>query len=161
MDIKSNWKEIKRHFNKSFRTNYHVSVATVDKDNYPTVTPIGSLFLNNNQTGFYYEKYPTKLPVNTQSNPNVCVLAVNSNIWFWLKSLFIGEFKNYPAIKLYGQLGDKRKATDIEIKRLNRRMKSTKWFKGNSYLWGKMDYVRDISFSWAEKIHLGAMTEKL
>lgn len=161
MDIKSNWKEIKRHFNKSFRTNYHVSIATVDKNNNPTVTPIGSLFLNNNQTGFYFEKYPTKLPVNIQSNPNVCVLAVNSNIWFWLKSLFIDEFKNYPAIKLYGQLGDKRKATDIEIKRLNRRMKSTKGFKGNSYLWGKMDYVRDISFSRAEKIHLGAMTEKL
>jgi len=49
MDIKSNWKEIKRHFNRSFRTNFHVSIASVDKDNNPTVTPIGSLFLNNNQ----------------------------------------------------------------------------------------------------------------
>jgi len=161
MDIKSNWKEIKRHFNKSFRTNYHVSIAAIDKDNNPTITPIGSLFLNNNQTGFYFEKYPTKLPDNAQNNPNVCVLAVNSNIWFWVKSLFIGEFKTYPAIKLYGQLGDKRTATDIEIKRLNSRMKSTKGFKGNLYLWGKMEYVRDISFTRAEKINLGEMTKKL
>ena len=98
---------------------------------------------------------------DAENNRNICVLAVNSNIWFWLKSLFIGEFKNYPAIKLYGQLGDKRKATDIEIKRLNSRMKSTKGFKGNSYLWGKMEYVRDISFTRAEKINLGDMTEKL
>ncbi len=161
MDINSNWKVIKRHFNKSFRTNYYVSIATVDKDNNPTVTPIGSLFLNNNKTGFYFEKYPAKLPDNAQNNPNVCVLAVNSNIWFWLKSLFIGEFKNYPAIKLFGQLGDKRKATDIEVRRLNSRMKITKGFKGNLYLWGKMEYVRDISFTKAEKINLGEMTKKL
>ena len=161
MDIKSNWKEIRKHFNRSFKTNFHVSIASVDRDNNPTVTPIGSLFLKNNQTGFYFEKYPTRLPVDAENNHNICVLAVNSNIWFWLKSLFIGEFKNYPAIKLYGQLGDKRKATDIEIKRLNSRMKSTKGFKGNSYLWGKMEYVREISFTRAEKINLGEMTEKL
>ena len=159
MDIKTNWKEIKIHFNRSFRTNYYVSIASVDKDNNPTVTPIGSLFLNNNRTGFYFEKFPTKLPLNRQNNPNICVLAVNSNIWFWIKSLFIGKFKKYPAIKLYGQLGDKRHATDIEIKRLNNRMKSTKGFKGNSYLWGKMEYVRDVSFTRAEKINLGEMTE--
>jgi len=161
MDIQTNWIEIKAHFNKSFRTNFHVSIASVDKDNNPTVTPIGSLFLNNNRTGFYFEKYPTKLPVNGQNNPNICVLAVNSNIWFWIKSLFIGEFKKYPAIRLYGRLGEKREATDIEIKRLNNRMKSTKGFKGNSYLWGKMEYVREISFTYAEKINLGEMTEKL
>jgi hypothetical protein len=58
-----------------------------------------------------------------------------------------------------GTLGDKRKATHIEIKRLNNRMKSTKGFKGNSYLWGQMEHVRDISFTKAEKINLGKMTE--
>jgi len=161
MDLNNNWKEIKTHFNRSFRTNFHVSIASVDKNNNPTITPIGSLFLNNNRTGFYFEKYPTKLPVNVQNNPNICVLAVNSNILFWIKSLLIGKFRKYPAIKLYGQLGEKRKATDIEIKRLNNRMKSTKGFKGNSYLWGKMEYVRDVSFTKAEKINLGEMTERL
>ena len=161
MDIKTNWKEIKTHFSKSFRTNFHVSIASVDIDNNPSVTPIGSLFLNNNRTGFYFEKYPTKLPINGKNNPNICILAVNSNVWFWIKSLFIGEFKKYPAIKLYGQLGEKREATDIEIKRLNNRMKSTKGFKGNLYMWGKMEYVREITFTNVEKINLGEMTEKL
>lgn len=161
MDIKTNWKEIKDHFNRSFRTNFHVSIASVDKENNPTVTPIGSLFLNNNRTGFYFEKYPTNLPVNAEDNPNICVLAVNSNIWFWIKSLFFGKFKKYPAIKLYGQLGSKRRATDIEIKKLNNRMKSTKGLKGNSYLWGKMEYVRDVSFTKAEKVNLGEMTKKI
>ncbi|MBK9734418.1 MAG: hypothetical protein IPO92_05380 [Saprospiraceae bacterium] len=78
-----------------------------------------------------------------------------------MTSLFKGKFNSYPAIKLYGQLGDKRKATDIEIKRLNARMRTTKLFKGNNYLWGKMEFVREITFSKAEKINLGIMTENL
>jgi uncharacterized protein len=161
MDIISNWVDIKRHFDKSFKTNFHVSIASIDKDNNPTVTPIGSLFLNSNQTGFYFEKYPAKLPANANAHKNICVLGVNSSTFFWLTSLFTGRFKIYPAIKLYGQLGDKRKATEIEIKRLNRRMSATKWLKGNKYLWGNMEYVREIKFTNAEKINLGKMTEEL
>lgn len=161
MDIKSNWPEIRKHFNLSFRSNFYVSIASVDRKNNPTVTPIGSLFLNNNQTGFYFEKFPSKLPENVQQNKNICILAVNSNTLFWLKSLFKMKFSKHPAIKLYGQLGDKREATEIEIKRLNRRMKVTKGLKGNSYLWGKMEYVREILFTKAEKVNLGIMTEDL
>jgi len=161
MELKSNWKEIKNHFSKSFKTNFHVSIASVDEDNNPTVTPIGSLFLNNNQTGYYFEKYPQKLPTHAKNNSNICVLSVNSGVLFWIKSLFGGEFKNYPAIKLYGKLGERREATAVEIKRLNARMKSTKRLKGNSYLWGKMTFVRDILFTKVEKINLGGMTEKL
>ena len=161
MDIQSNWSDIGKHFNISFRTNFHVSIGSADKDNNPTVTPIGSLFLNKNQTGFYFEKYPTKLPDHAKHNKNICVLAVNSGRWFWLKSLFSGKFKSYPAIKLYGELGERRKATEIEIKRLNHRMKAKKGLKGNTYLWGDMPYVRDINFTKAEKINLGKMTEHL
>ena len=160
MDIITNWADIRKHFNKSFRTNFHVSIASVDKDNNPTVTPIGSLFLNKNQTGFYFEKFPTKLPKNSETNRQICVLGVNSSIIFWLTSLFTEQFKSYPAIKLYGQLGERRKATDNEKKRLNSRMRMTKWLKGNNYLWGHMEIVREIKFTKAEKINLGKMTEK-
>ncbi len=161
MDIKTNWSEIRDHFNKSFISNFHISIASVDKDNNPTVTPLGSLFLNHNQIGFYFEKYPGKLPKHAKHNKNICVLAVNSGRWFWLKSLFKMKFNSHPAIKLYGQLGEKREATEIEIKRLNRRMKATKVLKGNTYLWNDMPCVRDITFTKAEKINLGKMTEKL
>ena len=161
MDIKINWKKIRLHFNKSFRANFYVSIASVDSENNPAVTPIGSLFLKNNQTGFYFEKYPSKLPIHAETNRNICVLAVNSNMWFWIKSLFKGKFKNYPAIKLYGELGQRREATEIEIRRLNKRMKTTKGMKGNKYLWGDMKFVRDITFTKAERINLGEMTEEL
>jgi uncharacterized pyridoxamine 5'-phosphate oxidase family protein len=161
MDIISGWADIRKHFTKCFRTNFHVAVASVDKDNNPTVTPIGSLFLNDNQTGFYFEKFPAKLPENHKTNTQVCILAVNSDSFFWLASLFRGRFKTNPAIKLYGRLGEKRKATEREIERLNARMKTTKWLKGNTYLWGEMEFVRDITFTKAEKINLGKMTQTL
>lgn len=158
MDIHANWIEIKKHFNRSFRSNFYVSIASVDATNNPTVTPIGSLFLNNDQTGFYFEKYPSKLPQNSMVDKQICVLAVNSNIFFWLLALFNGEFKKNPAIKLYGKLGQRRKATVSEIQRMNLRMRPTKWLKGNKYLWSEMDMVRDITFISAEKINLGKMT---
>ena len=161
MNIKTDWTAIRKHFNLSFRSNYHVSIASVDKDNSPTVTPVGSLFLNDNQTGFYFEKYPEKLPKHAELNPNICVLGVNSSTLFWLKSLFMNKFTKYPGIKLYGQLGTKRIATDREIKRLQRRMKATKYLKGNSYLWGNMQYIRNIFFTKAEKVNLGEMTDHL
>ena len=161
MDIKTKWNKIRLHFSRSFRTNFHVSIASVDSENNPTITPIGSLFLNKNLTGFYFEKYPSKLPIYAKINRKICVMAVNSSMWFWIKSLIKGKFNNYPAIKLYGELGQKREATKIEITRLNRRMKTTKGMKGNTYLWGDMKFVREISFKKAEKINLGEMTKDL
>jgi len=161
MDLISDWSKIRKHFNKSFSSNFHISVASVDLENNPTVTPIGSLFLNDNQSGFYFEKFPSKLPKHAISNPNICLLGVNSSRIFWIKALFWKKFPNYPAIKLYGQLGKRRKATDKEIKRLNRRMSITNGLKGNTYLWKNMDYVREIYFSKAEKINLGEMTKHL
>ena len=161
MDIKSNWKLIKNHFNESFKTSLSVSIASVNKDNKPTVTPIGTLFLNKDQTGFYFEKFPKKIPENAKLNKNICVLAVNSSKWFWIKALYKLKFNAYPAIRLYGELGKKRKATDIEISRLNRRMRTTKRLKGNKYLWRKMAFVREIKFIKAEGINIGKMTKNL
>ena len=161
MDIHKDWLEIRKHFSLSFRSNFHVAVASVDKDNTPTVTPIGSLFLNKDCTGFYFEKYPRKIPEHAGHNKNICVLAVNSNRVFWLKALFKGKFNSYPGLKLYGVLGDRREATDVEISRLNKRMQATRWLKGNHYLWGHMPYVRDISFTKVEKVNLANMTDHL
>ena len=161
MELISEWTKIRKHFNKSFSSNFYISVASVDSENNPTVTPIGTIFLNDNQTGFYFEKFPKKLPKHANENPNVCLLGVNSGRFFWIKSLFKNEFSDYPAMKLYGVLGQKRKATEKEISRLNRRMRITNGLKGNTYLWKKMEYVREIKFTKAEKINIGKMTEKL
>ncbi len=161
MNILTDWDKIRRHFNKSFRSNLYVSVASVDSKNNPSVTPFGSLFLNDDQTGFYFEKFPSKLPTHATNNLKICILGVNSNRMFWIKSLFMGRFNDYPAIKLYGELAEKRKASEREIKRLKRRMKITSMLKGNDYLWKDMEFVREVKFTHAEKINLGKMTKDL
>ncbi|MEO9852194.1 MAG: hypothetical protein ABJH72_07895 [Reichenbachiella sp.] len=161
MNLQTDWSKIRKHFNQSFKSNLHVSIASVGSDDRPTVTPIGSLFLNDNQAGFYFEMFPSKLPAHASINKNVCVLGVNSSRLFWIKSLFKGRFEHYPAVKLYGQLGEKRKATDREIARLKRRMRSTKGLKGHKYLWGQMESVREIYFQQAETINLAKMTQEL
>ncbi len=161
MDLVTDWNNIREHFNKSFSSNFYISVASVDSENNPTITPIGSMFLNDNQTGFYFEKFPSKLPKHAKVNPNVCLLGVNSGRLFWIKALFIGTYTHYPAVKLYGKLGEIRKATEKEINRLNRRMKATNGLKGNTYLWKIMEFVREVKFTKAEKINLGEMTKNL
>ena len=158
--LEENWQRIRTHFSKSFGANMHVSIASVNEDNQPTVTPIGSLFLNNNQTGFYFEKFATKLNANSKVNTKICALAVNSNKWFWLKSLLKMKFKEYPAIKLYGELGIKREATEKEYRAFQRRIRQTKRLKGSKYLWQDMSVVREIQFTKGEKINLGIMTKE-
>jgi len=138
----------------------HFSIASVNEDNQPTVTPIGSLFLNDNQTGFYFEKFATKLKLNGELNKYVCILAVNSGVWFWLKSLFKMNFDEFPAVKLYGELGIKREATEKEYRAFQRRVRQTKRLKGSRYLWQDMSMVREIKFTKAEKINLGKMTKE-
>jgi len=78
MSLILHWIVIRKCFNQSL----FISITSVDVDNNLTVTPISSLFLNNEQTGFYFEKYPTKLPQNAQASPNICTLVVNSSKWF-------------------------------------------------------------------------------
>lgn len=159
MNIHENWNTIRKHVNDSFKTSLHVSIATVDAENNPTVTPIGSLFLNGNETGFYFEKFTTA--VSTSTNNNICVLAVNSSKWLWIHALWKGKFKKHPALQLYGRLGERRKATEIEVSRLSKRMKITKKLKGHKYLWGNMEYVREIKFHKVTKMKLGEMTADL
>jgi hypothetical protein len=161
ININKDWNKIKIHFRKCIGANMHVAIASVDSENIPTVTPIGSLFLNDDQTGFYFEKFATKLNKNSKTNQNICVLAVNTKRWFWLTSLFKGRFSEYPAVKLYGKLGKKRDATSREFRAFQRRVRSTKSLKGHQYLWKDMSQVREITFTKVEKINLGKMTREL
>ena len=158
MNLAKDWSITRRHFNKSFSANFHIAIASLDAHNNPTVTPIGTLFLNDDQTGFYFEKFPSKLPQYAKRNPKICLLGVNSGRWFWIKSLFLGKFSDHPGMKLYGELGERRRATAKEISRLNRRMRITKGLKGHDYLWGKMEFVREIRFTSVEPINLGNMS---
>ncbi len=158
MDLIADWKEIKILFKESFSSSFHYAIATVGENGAPHVTPIGSLILSKPGQGFYFEKFPKRLPRNLKINQQVCVLAVNSSRWFWLKSLVRGKFTHPPAIRLHGKTGELREATDKEIALWQNRVKLTRFSKGHTLIWRDMSKVRDIKFTRVEPVHIGEMT---
>jgi len=91
MEIETHWNIVKKIFKQSFSSSFHFSIATVDENGKPHVTPIGSLILGNPGQAIYFEEFPSKLPINLKTNKHVSILAVNSSKWFWLKSLIKGH----------------------------------------------------------------------
>jgi len=159
MEIDTHWEIVKKIFKKSFSTSFHYSIATVNENGEPHVTPIGSLILGKPGHAIYFEQFTKKLKNNLKSNPQVCILAVNSSKWFWFTSLFKGRFSEPPAIRLIGKAGKLREATKREIKIWHKRVKPVRFTKGHEIMWKHMKTVREIQFSKIEPIHIGSMTE--
>ena len=158
MDINADWDVIKRLFRKSFASSFHYAIATVDQYGEPHVTPIGSLILGSPGQGVYFEEFPSRLPGNLKNNSQLCVLAVNSSKWFWLSSLIRGKFKSMPAVRLHGEAGDVRAATDKEIELWRQRVSSVQFTRGHAKIWRNMRMVRDVRFTRIEPVHIGEMT---
>ena len=158
MELLADWKEINCLFKDSFSSSFHFAIATVAENGEPHVTPIGSLILGEPGHGLYFEKFPKGLPSNLATNQQVCVLAVNSSRWFWLRSLVRGKFASFPAIRLHGNAGELRNATDKEIMLWQKRVTLARFSKGHALMWRDMSRVRDIEFTRAEPVHLGQMT---
>ena len=152
-----NWPSIRRSFRLGFTTNLHVTIATVDAEGQPNATPIGSFFLNRDDfSGFYFEIFSKNIPANAKSNPKVCIMAVNSGRWYWLKSLLFGKFETPPMTKIYGTLGERRAPTAAEIERGNRRLGRMKKLPGGKKLFGNMAFVREVRFRAFEVAKLPA-----
>ena len=158
MQLDENWEKTERLFKQSFRSSFHYAIATVSEQGEPHITPIGSLILGEVGQGIYFEEYPRQLPRNLEMNKQVCVLAVNSSPWFWVKSLIRGRFSDPPAIRLYGVAGEVREATEKEIVLLQRRVGKVSFTKGHAILWKNMRKVREIKFSRMEPVNIGEMT---
>jgi len=159
VDIDTDWYLIKRLFKESFASSFHYAVATVAEDGEPHVTPIGSLILGSPGRGVYFEEFPSRLPGNLSNNPKLCVLAVNSSKWFWLTSLIRGRFQNIPAVRLHGEAGEVRAATDEEIALWQKRVRMVQATKGHAKIWQKMRTVREVRFTRIEPVHIGEMTD--
>ncbi|MEN8207401.1 MAG: pyridoxamine 5'-phosphate oxidase family protein [Pseudomonadota bacterium] len=158
LDLVENWNDVKSLFRDSFKSSFHYAIATVTENGEPHVTPIGSLILGRPGHGFYFEKFPQHLPQNLETNKQVCILAVNSSRWFWLRSLVAGKFSRPPAVRLHGVAGEPRKATDKEIELWQRRVRRVRFSKGHAMMWRTMCMVRDIEFDRIEPVVIGEMT---
>ncbi len=156
-----NWKAVRKLFRDAQLSTGHFAIATVNKDGTPHVSPIGSLFLRDDMSGFYFEELAGNLARNLNADSHVCVQAVHSGIWFWLKAIVRGRFGSLPAVRLNGTAGEKRLASPEEIAQIQKFVRPFKLFKGYDILWSRMNHVRDIAFHSCENINANEMTYRL
>lgn len=161
MEIEKHWPNILKVLNEGKRSNRFFSIATVNSDGTPHVTPIGHVFFNDDMTGYYFDQYSEVMPKNFESNRNICLMSVNSSTLFWLKSLFRGKFSTSPAIRLMGTVGDVRNASKEEIDKLKQSISITSGLKGHKLLWGHLTKVRDMRFTSFSPAKYPAMCEGL
>lgn len=161
MELSNHWNEIVSVLNNGKKSNRHFSVATVDQDGNPHITPIGHFFFRDNMTGFYFEAYSEAMPKNFETNKNICLMTVNSNPVFWLKSLTAGKFAAPPAVRLYGIVGEPRAATQQELQQYKQSIRITQFLKGHKLLWQGLDRVRDVQFTHFKPVKYPAMCEDL
>jgi uncharacterized pyridoxamine 5'-phosphate oxidase family protein len=158
MEIGKHWETIRAVFEEGYKSCVHFAVATVNEDGSPHVTPIGALILREDQTGFYFEENPTRMPLNLKRNPRVCILAVNADKLFWGKALLEGKFTSPPAVRLSGMVGDLRNATADEVALWQDKIAIAEGTKGYKLLWEKFAQVRDITFDSFDPVYVGEMT---
>jgi len=155
------WNLIRPIFDNAFKSCMHFSMATVNADDSPHITPIGSLILRETPTGFFFDEYCTKTDENITRNPRVCFLAVNADRSFWMKSLIRGKFSTAPAVRLMGTVGELREATPDEIAAWQNRVAFARLTKGYKIMWSRMHSVRDVQFDSFEPMSSGKMTSGL
>jgi uncharacterized protein len=161
MSLEDHWPQIRVAFAAGIRTSLHCAIATVGADGYPHVTPIGFVFLRDDCTAFYFEEYTKRMPENLRHNPRVCLLLVNSGIWFWLVSMFRGRFASPPGIRLMGVAGERRLATQEEKNAYLSRARPFKGWKGYNLIWRDLSYVRDIRVEAFAPVAYPVMTDHL
>lgn len=147
MNLKENWSKVKRVLEQGQASSIYCSIATVSPDGSPHITPVGTVFLRDDCSGYFFDHYAQALGQNIDHNSNICVMAVNAGRWFWLRSLIKGQFTSEPGVRLYGQASSIRPATLEEITKIEKRVKPTKWMKGARHLWTDFTHVRDINFT--------------
>ena len=147
MDIKDHWPEIQQVVMQALSSSIHCAIASVAPDGTPNITPVGTVFLRDNLTGYYFDQYTSTLAENIERNPKICLMAVNTSRVFWLKSFWRGNFASPPGLRLYGEASSLRPATEQERKFIDARVRPTRWLKGSRLLWSDFTHVRDIRFT--------------
>lgn len=158
MDPVEHWNRIKQVCRDAFGSSFHYSLASVSADGSPHVTPIGSLILTSPGRAIYFEEFTRGMPANFAHSDKVCVLAVNSGLWFWLTALIRGRFAAPPALRLHGTVGAPRPASARERELWLKRVRRMRRTRGHALIWEGMGTVRDLSFSRVDDIHIGPMT---
>jgi uncharacterized protein len=160
-DIRSDWPWITNLFQQGIVTTGFYSFATVNDDGSAHVTPIASLVLGDDCSGYFSDVFPASMAQNLKRDQRVCIMAVRMGFWYWLRALISGRFEGWPGVRLYGTVGERRKSRPGEVERWRKRVRRFKHLKGYKLLWKNVDIVRDITFTHYEPVRAGAMTRHL
>ena len=154
MNLENDWNEIRKIFARSF----YASIATVDPDGLPHVSPIGSLLLHREPgRGFWFERFTTALPRHLEREKHLCAMAVDTRLRLWGRALIAGRFDTAPGVRLAGVAGPRREATEREVALFQRRVKLVRWTRGYKMLWSRFSSGREVTFDRVIPIRLGAM----
>lgn len=147
------------HIKNLIKNNLYCSVSTVSKEGFPHVSPIGSVYLQDQHQGYFIEMF-SKSCQNHAGN-KACIMAVNTSITFWIKSLFKGRFATPPAVRLLVTLEEKRAITPQEMARFHRRVRFFRKLKGYQLMWSSARFVRPFTVDKVIPVKIGKMTAGL
>jgi uncharacterized protein len=154
MDLHADWDEIRHVFARTF----YASIATVDADGCPHVTPIGSLVLDREPgRGFWFELFTREMPKNLDARSRFCAMAVDTRLRLWGRALLAGRFPVAPGVRLLGTAGERRAATEREIELFRRRVRPLRFTRGYDLLWREVSRGREVRFDQVLPLRLGAM----
>ena len=161
MNLEEHWAAIRSVFHDAQKTSKHCAIASVDNSGSPSITPIGSLFLRDDFTGYYFEEYPQKMADNLKTDNRICVLALNSGLRYWYQAIISGSFSSPPGVRLYGTVGQRRRGNEEEIASFRKRVRFARNLKGYKLIWKNMKHVREIQFDSFSPVTAGKMTQHL
>ncbi len=64
-----------------------------------------------------------------------------------------GQFRTYPGVRLYAEIGELRPATAEEMHQVRRRITPLKWTRGSKLIWSDFTQIREVhihAFRWVE-----------
>ncbi|PCJ15653.1 MAG: hypothetical protein COB02_17860 [Candidatus Cloacimonadota bacterium] len=147
-------KQIKNLIKKSL----FCSISTITKDGHPHSSPIGSVFLIDENRGYFIEMFTKSCSHRHPIQNKACIMVINTSPWFWLKSLFLGKFTTIPGVRLLVDLKEKRAGTDQEKQRFLKKVKIFSLLKGHKILWSSMGPIREFTVDKIIPLNMGKMT---
>lgn len=159
--LREAWPQVTALCRASFRSSLHFAIASNGADGHPHLTPIGSLLALDPGRALFFDLFASGLRARLDADPRVCVLAVDSRRWTWLKAFWRGQFEVAPALRLYGRAGPVRSATPAEKARWHKRVRWLLGLRAAREMWGRLDAVRELHFDRCLPVRIGSLTRAL
>ncbi|NQY64308.1 MAG: hypothetical protein HRT38_11350 [Alteromonadaceae bacterium] len=131
----------------------------ITKEGHPHTSPIGSVYLENEESGYFIEMFTKSF--GDQVENKACIMAVNTSLVFWLKSLFSRAFATPPAVRLLVTVKERREISEDEMARFHKRVKPFRRLKGYKHMWSTARYVRTFTVDKVIPVSIGKMTKHL